>query len=126
MNVLLWILAGLLAAAFLGSGVAKLTRTREELAEASMAWVEDFSADTVRVIGTLEILAAIGLLAPALLGIAQVLVPVAAVGLAALMLGAVITHVRRGEPEMVITTLVLMALAAALAWGRFGPYSFSS
>jgi uncharacterized membrane protein len=125
-NGLLWVLAGLLAAAFLGSGIVKLTRTREELAEAGMAWVEDFSADTVRVIGTLEILAAVGLVVPALIGIAAVLVPVAAVGLAALMLGAVITHMRRGEPEMVVTTLVLMALAALLAWGRFGPYSFSS
>jgi DoxX-like family len=42
MNVLLWIVAGLLAAAFLVAGLTKLTQPKEKLA-ARMGWVEDFS-----------------------------------------------------------------------------------
>jgi hypothetical protein len=37
---------------------------------------------------------------------------------------AVITHVRRHEPQVIVFNLVLLALAAFVAWGRFGPYSF--
>jgi hypothetical protein len=40
------------------------------------------------------------------------------------MAGAVITHIRRKEPQAVVLTVVLFALAAFVAWGRFGPYSF--
>jgi hypothetical protein len=40
------------------------------------------------------------------------------------MVGAVITHARRRELPMIAGNLVLLALAAVVAWGRFGPYSF--
>jgi hypothetical protein len=123
MNIALWIVAGLLAVAFLGAGVTKLTQPKAKLAD-RMAWVEDFSPGTVKLIGGLEILAAIGLILPALTGIAPILVPLAATGLAVIMALAVITHVRRHEPQVIVFNLVLLALAAFVAWGRFGPYSF--
>lgn len=50
-------------------------------------------------------------------------VPLAATGLAVLMAGAAITHVRRKEPPMAAGNLVLLALAVSLAWGRYGPYA---
>jgi uncharacterized membrane protein len=75
MNVVLWILAALLAVAFLFSGITKLTQPREKLA-VRMGWVEDFSPRTVKVIGVLEVLAAIGLILPAALNIVPVLVKV--------------------------------------------------
>jgi hypothetical protein len=78
----------------------------------------------VRAIGALEVLAAVGLILPALLGIAPVLVPLAALGLVILMAGAAITHVKRGEPSVLPINAVLLILAAIVAWGRFGPYSF--
>jgi uncharacterized membrane protein YphA (DoxX/SURF4 family) len=125
MNVVLWILAGLLAAAFLAAGVTKLTQPKEKLA-ANMGWVEDFSPGTVKLIGALEVLAAIGLILPAALDIVPVLVPLAAVGLVALMTGAVLTHARRREFPLIGVNLVLLALAAVVVWGRFGPYSFTA
>jgi uncharacterized membrane protein YphA (DoxX/SURF4 family) len=125
MDVVLWILAGVLAAAFLGAGVTKLTQPKEKLA-ATMGWVEDFSPGTVKVIGALEVLAAIGLILPAALDIVPVLVPLAAVGLVALMIGAVLTHARRREFPLIGVNLVLLALAAVVVWGRFGPYSFTA
>ena len=126
MNVILWIIAGLLAAAYLAAGFLKTTQSKEKLAAAGMAWTEDFSDTTIKTIGALEALAAIGLILPAVTGIAPVLVPLAALGLVLVMAGAAITHVRRKEPQAVVLTLVLLALAAVVVWGRFGPYAFAS
>ncbi|MCW2807346.1 MAG: DoxX family protein [Marmoricola sp.] len=125
MNVVLWIIAGLLAAAFVAAGAMKLIQPKEKLAAAGMGYVEDFSAGAVKAIGALEVLAAIGLILPAALDIAPVLVPMAALGLVLLMIGAAITHLRRGESQMIVINLVLLALAAVVAWGRFGPESFT-
>lgn len=124
MNVVLWIIASLLAVVFLGSGAMKVLRTKEQLKAAGMGWTEDFSDSAITAIGGLEVLAAIGLILPAALDIAPILVPLAATGLAIVMVGAIVVHARRKETPMVIGNLVLLALAVVVAWGRFGPYSF--
>lgn len=124
MNVVLWIVAGVLAVAFLAAGLLKLTQPRKKLAASGMAWVEDFSDGAVKGIGALEVLGALGLVLPAALDIAPILVPLAATGLAAIMVGAMITHARRREPPAIAVNVVLFALAAVVAWGRFGPYAF--
>jgi uncharacterized membrane protein YphA (DoxX/SURF4 family) len=120
MNIALWIIAALLAVAFLASGAMKLIQPREKLAASGMGFAEDFGAGAVNAIGALEILAAVGLLLPAALDIAPVLVPLAAVGLVLLMVGAIITHVRRHEAQAIVMNLALLALAGLVAWGRFG------
>jgi uncharacterized membrane protein YphA (DoxX/SURF4 family) len=125
MNIALWISTGLRAVAFLAGGAVKLTQPKEKLAAAGMGFVEDFSAGTVKAIGTLEILAAVGLILPAALDIAPVLVPLAAVGLVLMMVGASITHLRRHEAQGIVVNLALLALAVLVAWGRFGPQSFT-
>jgi hypothetical protein len=91
----------------------------------SAAWVEDFSAGAVKAIAALEVLAALGLVLPAALDIAPVLVPLAATGLVMLMVGAVITRIRRHEFRFMVADLVYLALAGFVAWGRFGPESFT-
>jgi uncharacterized membrane protein YphA (DoxX/SURF4 family) len=123
MNVVLWIVAGLLAVAFGAAGLMKLTQPKDKLAP-NMAYVEDFSAGAIKAVGALEILAAVGLILPAVLDIAPVLVPLAALGLVIVMIGAAVVHARRGEHQMILTNVVLLVLAAVVAWGRFGPYSF--
>ncbi|MGO9284840.1 MAG: DoxX family protein, partial [Mycobacterium sp.] len=87
-------------------------------------WVEDVPAGLIKAIGALEILAAIGLILPPALGIFPVLAPLAAAGLVAVMVGAIITHARRGEYSSVVVNVVLAAMAIFVAWGRFGPYRF--
>ena len=84
-----------------------------------MAWVEDFSQETVRPIGTLEVLGAIGLMLPALTGILTWLTPLAAAGLVLLMIGAALTHLRRIEYRNIAVNAVLLILAAFVAYGRF-------
>jgi uncharacterized membrane protein YphA (DoxX/SURF4 family) len=74
--------------------------------------------------GVLEILAAIGLILPAALDIAPILVPLAATGLVLMMIGAIIVHSRRKETQALPINIILLLLAAFVAWGRFGPYSF--
>lgn len=126
MNVTLWIIAILLAAAFLAAGAMKLLQPKEKLVASGMGWADDSRAVAVKGIGVLEVLAALGLVLPAVLGIAPVLVPLAALGLVLIMIGAAITHARRKESQMVIANVVLLILAAVVVWGRFGPYAFAS
>jgi uncharacterized membrane protein len=123
MNVFLWIVASILAAMFVMAGVSKSFQPREKL-EKQLPWVQDFSTGTVRIIGAAELLGGIGLILPAATGIAPILTPIAATGLAIIMLLAAITHARRKEPGAIAFNTVLLILAAVVAWGRFGPYSW--
>ena len=123
MSIALWIAAGLLAALFLAAGMAKMFRPKEELQE-RMVWAEDFTANQVKAIGAVEVAGALGLILPAVTGIAPVLVPWAAVGLAVTMVLAAVVHVRRGETSFIGVNLALAAVAVFVAWGRFGPYAF--
>jgi hypothetical protein len=118
MNTALWIVQLLAALAFGVSGVTKMTQPKEKLIT-NMKWVEDFSPNMIKGIGTIELLGAVGLILPALTGILPVLTPLAGVGLALVMLGAAYTHIRRGETPMIAINLVLLALAAFVAYGRF-------
>ena len=122
MNTVLWIVQIVLALAFGVAGVLKSTQGRK--LEAKMPWVEDFSDRTVRFIGVMELLGAIGLVLPAATGIATRLTPLAASGLVVVQLLAAVTHLRRKEPQVVPVNLVLGLLAAFVAWQRFGPHSF--
>lgn len=121
MSVALWIAQGLLAAGFLFAGVSKLTQHHDKLSE-QMGWPEDFSPGSVKTIGALEVLGALGLILPGLTDIAPVLTPIAAVGLAVMQAGAVVVHLRRKENQMVFVNLILIAFAVFIAWGRFGAY----
>ena len=125
MNLALWIVAGVLAAVFAATGTLNLVRTPEKLVASGLGWAGDFSASTVKLIGVLELLGALGLILPAVLHIAPVLVPLAGVGLAVTMVGAAVVHGRRKEMPMVAGNVVLLALALFVAWGRFGRYPFA-
>ena len=126
LNLSLWIAAGLLAAVFLVSS-AKLFVPKEKIVGMSVfsRWAEDFSPRTLKAIGAVELAAAAGLILPAALGIAPVLVPLAAGGAVFLFIGAVITRVRRGEKLTIVPDLIYLAMAAFVAWGRLGPEPFS-
>jgi uncharacterized membrane protein YphA (DoxX/SURF4 family) len=119
MDTLLWILQALLAAVFLITGATKLTQPRVRMAAGPMEWAEDVTDDQFRAIGAAEVLGAIGLVLPAALDIAPALTPIAAVGLAATMTVALVTHVRRGETSRIVPPLILLVLAWIVAVARF-------
>ncbi len=126
MNLALWIGAGLLAAVALTGGISKSFVPRQRLAAVhGGGWTAGVSGGFVKTLGVLELLAAAGLILPGAVGIAPVLVAVTAVCWVLLMVGAMITHGRRGESTLVMLNLVYLALAVFIAWGRFGPGSFT-
>src|SRR6266699_1647741 len=118
MKIALWIAQILLALAVGAAGITKITRPIEKLVT-TMGWVKDVAPRTVRLIGILEILGAIGLILPAVTGIWPWLTPVAAAGLVLTMVGAIITNGRRGEFSSIWMNIVLLALAAFVLFGRF-------
>lgn len=125
MNMFLWVVAGMLAVLFAVVGIGKLTQSKEKLmAQPNLAWTEDFSPGTIKLIGAAELAAALGLVLPPLTGFAPVLTPLAASGLVIVMAGAAVTHARRGEARVIPVNVVLGVLALVVAWGRFGPYAF--
>ena len=118
MNTAIWIAQILLFLVFAGSGLSKLLQPYEKVA-AQMAYVNDFTPDSMRAIGTLEFLGAIGTVLPAWTGIFPWLTPLAAFGLAVNMGGAMSTHLRRKEYTMIIVNLVLLILAGFVVYGRW-------
>jgi hypothetical protein len=112
MNTALWIVASLLAAVFLLAGCTKLA------AAPGGGWVWDFSAGFVKALGAVEVLGVTGLILPAALDIAPVLVPLAALGLGLIMTGAVMVEYRRHELRHVLLDLTYLALAAFVVVGR--------
>ena len=121
MNAVLWLLQILLALAFLAIGLLMLARSRERLLQVA-GWVEDFPAPAVRAIGVLELLGAVGVVLPGVLGVAGVLVPVAALGLAVILVGAIVTHLLRGEQDEVGLPVALLLAAAVVAAGRLSAW----
>jgi len=123
MNIALWILQGLLAVMFLMAGFMKATKSKEAIKESGgerMAWVDSVSAGNVRLIGILELLIGLGLLLPQLTGILPWLTPLAAVGVVFTMIGAAMLHLQRKDgAQALITNIVLLLLAAFVAYGRF-------
>ncbi|WP_433677695.1 DoxX family protein [Nocardia sp. CA-119907] len=123
MSIFLWGLQGVLAAVVGMSGLGKLAQPKDKLAE-TYTWMQDVSKGTVWFIGLVEVVGAIGLIAPAATGIAPVLTPIAAAGLAIFSLLAAILHIRRKELRGVAIVAILFVVAAVIAWGRFGPYGW--
>ncbi len=117
-NTILWILQIILGVMFLMVGGMKLMQPKEAIAE-RMAWANDFSANTIKTIGGLEVAGALGLILPWLTGILIILTPLAAIGLLLTMIGAAVVHIRRGEYSSVVMNVVLGLLAAYVAYGRF-------
>jgi hypothetical protein len=125
MNTILWIATGLLAVVALAGGFTKTFIPKEKLEQnEGAAWTRSFSPSFVRTLGILELAAAVGLILPAVVDVAPVMVPVTASCWIALMIGAMITHGRLGQLKLVMVNVVYLALAVFIAFGRFGTESF--
>ena len=119
MNTFLWIAQGMLSGVFMMTGTMKVIKKKEQLAD-KMGFVEDFSQQQITGIGILEILGAMGVILPWATGILPWLTPLAAVGLALTMVGAFLTHLRRGEfIPMGLVNIVIFSLAIFTVIGRF-------
>ena len=114
MKILILILQILAAIAFFMTGMMKIFTTYEDLVlMENMGWAQDFSGTQITIIGILEALGGLSLLLPMLLKKLTSLIPLAALGLALIMVGAIVTHIGRDEPVVVNLVLLLLTLSVA-------------
>jgi uncharacterized membrane protein len=118
MNIALWIASGILAAMYLMAFANKTFGDKTILAT-KLPWAEDFSAGTVKFIGIVEGLGALGLILPWLTGTLPILTPIAAAGLVVVQILAMVVHIRRGETKALPFNLILLLLALFVAVFRF-------
>ena len=84
-----------------------------------VAWSKDFKPEHIRLIGVLEVSGGVGLIVPLFLHSLTMLTPLAAVGIALYMSGAMATHLRRSEyPHMVGILMFFLGPALFVAYGR--------
>lgn len=114
MNYALWIVQVLLALLFLFAGGAKLVLPPEALKGPVQIPVL-----FLRFIGVCELLGGLGLILPGLLRIRPGLTPLAAEGLAVIMIGATVVNLVGVGVAFALMTLVLGLLAAFVAYGRW-------
>ncbi|WP_433685069.1 DoxX family protein [Nocardia sp. CA-119907] len=119
MNIALWIGQILLAIVFTASGIAKSTQSKEKLVASGQTGVAVFPKPVVRLTAYSELLGAVGIIVPWWTGIVPVLTPLAAVGFAVVMIGAITSHVRLREPRNIAITTTLLIIAVLVAIGRF-------
>ena len=118
MDTTLWIVQGILAAIFAMAGIMKSTQPIDKLVK-TVKWADRFPLSTVRLIGFSELLGAIGVILPWLLNIAPLLTPTSATGLALVQLLAIFHHAKHKENKEIMFNIILLALAAFVAYGRF-------
>lgn len=115
MNIALWILQALLAAAFAAHGWMLVFPPPELLPIMN----EQLGVGFRLFLGIAEIAGAMGLLLPAASRVMPWLAALAAACLAFVVASATVLHVYRGENGSAVTTFVLFLLAAFVAWGRW-------
>lgn len=118
MTYVLWLAQILLALAFLAAGV--MHAFRYEQTKRRMPWVSGTPERLLRTIGLLEVLGAAGLILPAVTGVLPGLTTLAAIGLALVMISAIVFHLARKDGgASLLTNGLLLAVAAVIAVGRY-------
>ncbi len=109
-----WIVQGLLALLYIGTGIFKLVTPLATLA-ALWPWAGEHPS-LLRATGVVDLLGGLGLVLPALLRTKPGLARLAALGLAALQVGAIAFHLGRGEAANTPFNFGLLALALFVFW----------
>jgi uncharacterized membrane protein YphA (DoxX/SURF4 family) len=115
LNISLWVLQFLLAAAFLAHGWMFLSPPASFVQQLNASINPAFRI----FIGLAEVLAAIGLTVPGITHVMPSLVPASAAALAIVMIGATAFHVARGEMSSAVVTVILLALVSFVAYMRW-------
>jgi hypothetical protein len=118
MNFTLWVLQVLLALTFLFAGGMKLIVPYDQLMAMGSPNQIVLPSWFIHLIGVAEVLGAIGLILPRLLGIRPTLTAWAAAGLVLIMIGATGTTLASGDVAGAVVPLVVGILAIVVAYGR--------
>jgi uncharacterized membrane protein YphA (DoxX/SURF4 family) len=121
MNLAIWIVQGLLAFAFIAAGGMKLFAYEKYKTQSEKNGPTGVTRGLTTFIGIAEIAGALGIVLPMGTNTAPWLSPWAAVGLATIMLLAIVFHLRRRESPA--PAVVLFLLAAFVVFGRFSHWT---
>ena len=117
MNTLLWTLQIAFGLLFVLHGAALLIMPPQLAGQLeALPYPKIF----LQFIGLCELLGGLGLILPWWLGVASVLTPLAAAGLALIMAGAVVTHLQAGETPQVAALSTVTALLVFVTVARWG------
>jgi hypothetical protein len=119
MATVITVIQVVLALGFAAGGLLRLTLPYARYTQLpGQGWANDFKPAHIRLIGALEVSGSVGLLVPLALHSLTLLAPLAAVGIALVMSGAMATHLRRSEYwNMVGNLLVYLGPALFVAYG---------
>ncbi|MGF6928801.1 hypothetical protein QFZ48_004301 [Chitinophaga sp. W2I13] len=118
MNIILWIIQGLLSTFFILPGYGKIAGSKEKhIADGHLK--PSRSIIPIRILGVLELLGCIGIIVPWLSGIAPIMTPMAAAAFCSIMLAGMVVHVRKKEYKMLPMLIVVFILSAIVAYFRF-------
>jgi hypothetical protein len=118
MNTTVWIIQGALAIVFTTSGLIILLVPKEKLAN-KLTWINEYSDNMRYFICLSKIAGAIGLILPMLLGIIPILTPIAALGIATIMVLAMSYHLKKKEYKDLPANILFLAFALFVAYNRF-------
>jgi uncharacterized membrane protein YphA (DoxX/SURF4 family) len=119
MNVILWILQVVLALLFIWAGGFKLVVPASELAAQSPPGQIVFPGLFLKFIGLCELLGGFGLILPGIFKTRQYLIPLAALGLLIIMIGATVVVLIGGNVGVAVSNVVIGLLLAFVAYGRW-------
>lgn len=118
LNVALWVVQLLLGLFFLLVGYSHGLMPFDEIAQQAV-WMQQVPHALARFIGYAELAGGVGLILPSVTRIKPWLTPLAALGVATIMVLALFFHVARGEASVVGLHAVVATLALFVAWGRW-------
>ena len=107
----------ILAGLFILAGFAKLLKSREDLLQ-KVSWTEDYNQQTIKFIGTLELLGGIGVILPLIIDSYLWIVPIACMGLAMVMAGAITVHISREEFKLSMFNIFILFMSAGVSFYR--------
>jgi|SRR5579871_1388640 len=118
MNIILWVIQGLLSAFFIMPGYGKITGSKEQhVADGHLK--PNNSIIPIRILGVLELLGCIGIIVPWLTGILPILTPITAVCFCLIMLAGMFVHTKKKEFNMLPMLIAVFALSATVVYYRF-------
>ena len=113
MNIFAWILQIVFGLMFLAAGSMKAFNT--EKIQSTMAWAKNSSKGFVKFVGIVEVLGGIGLILPWAIDVLPILTPMAAIGLAIVMILAAVVHAKLKENSSIINNIVFFILLVVVA-----------
>ena len=119
MDTVITVMQVVLGLGFTAGGLLRLTLPYAKYTQLpGQGWANDFKPEHIRLIGVLEVSGGVGLIVPLFVHALTMLAPLAAVGMALVMSGAMATHLRRSEYWNMVGNLVFfLGPALLIAYG---------